>query len=169
MRLFLSLLTTLLFSLLAMAQHGAAHSGNYPENYQMETWTGKLLAYNPETHEMRLQCDLCADKQEFSAIIGDPEASKVIKFKVAPRDMYQRRVAGEPRKLAPDTITLGDILRVYYITHSKKQDGAKVKYNAVFEMEMLVSAAPLPEQAAVEPGRPDAPPDAPQEQPNARK
>ncbi len=139
----------------SFAQHGIARSGTYPDNYKMDTWTGKLLAYDPATHAIRLACDLCADKQEFTAILGDPEASKVMRFKIAPRDVYQRRVQGQARKPAPDTITLGDILRVYYITHRSKQAGGALKYNAVFEMEMVVAAAPPADQAAAEPERPE--------------
>lgn len=140
--------TLLLFTLItsSYAQHGHARSGLYPSDYHMDTYTGKLLDYNPQTHEIKIECDICIEKDQFVAILGDPEASKTVKFHVNPRDADKRDVVGHGRMPAPDEIVVGDLLRVYYNQRrtKTKQDGKKVNYNAVFEMEKLAAAAPPP-------------------------
>jgi hypothetical protein len=137
-----------LFSILLLgpftlfAQHGTARSGQYPANYKMHTFTGVLLDYDPEMHIMTMECDVCAEKDKFIAELGDPEASKVLKWMVNPRDANRRKITAYKRDPAPDTISVGDILRVYYIEHTRKEDGRKVKYNAVFEMEAVSQVDP---------------------------
>ncbi|MEO8726333.1 MAG: single-stranded DNA-binding protein [Acidobacteriaceae bacterium] len=139
----LALLTLLLFPTFSFGQHGYARSGMFPSDYHMDTYTGKLLDYNPQTHQIKIECDICAGKDEFIAVLGDPEASKSIKFHVSPRDEGKRGAAAYHRAPAPDEIVVGDLLRVYYNQRKSKQDGNKVIYNAVFEMEKLAAAAPI--------------------------
>ncbi|HEY0565471.1 MAG TPA: hypothetical protein VGC88_07800 [Terriglobales bacterium] len=130
-------------SSLLHAQHGAARSGVYPSDYHMKTFTGRLMDFNPATHDVKLVCDICADQEIFSAILGDPRASKTPRFMVSAQDANKRRIDGYKRKPAPDTIMVGDVLRVYYNERTEKRDHEKLKYNAVFEMEKLVEAAPV--------------------------
>jgi hypothetical protein len=127
----------------ALAQHGTAQSGLYPSDYRMRTFTGRLMDFNPTTHEIKLICDICADQEVFTAILGDAKSSKTPRFMVSPQDANKRRIDGYKRKAAPDMIVVGDVLRVYYNERKEKRDGEKLNYNAVFEMERLVEAAPL--------------------------
>jgi hypothetical protein len=127
----------------ALAQHGTAQSGLYPSDYHMKTFTGRLMDFDPATHEVKLVCDICADQEVFTAILGDPKSSKTPRFMVSAQDANKRRIDGYKRKPAPDTIVVGDVLRVYYNERSEKREGEKLKYNAVFEMEKLVEAAPV--------------------------
>ncbi len=136
-----------LFPASLFAQHGYAPSGTYPADYLMTTYTGKLTMFNPQTHEMKLECDICANHEVFEAILGDPQASRVPKFKVSPRDQFKRKHYEEVRKPAPTSIAIGDLLRVYYNVRKSEQSGTKVNYNAVFDMEKLAAAPPRPETA----------------------
>ena len=126
----------------AHGQFGYARSGVYPSDYKMQTFTGKLLDYKPETHEITLKCDICAEDEQFVAIVGDPEISTKAKMMVAPHDLKKSRVEAYVRKAAPDEIVEGDLLRAYFNERNVKRDGKKVKYNAVFAMEKLAPAAP---------------------------
>ena len=141
MRLLL-LASVLFFAVSGFAQYGYAPSGTYPADYDMKTFTGKLIDFDTEKRIVKLQCDICANQDEFVAVVGDPQMSKVLKFKTSPRDRYRKGPQREKHFPAPNSIKRGDLLRVFYNERKNKQDGEKVKYNAVFEMEMLVEAPP---------------------------
>ncbi|GAC1645287.1 MAG: hypothetical protein NVS9B15_02800 [Acidobacteriaceae bacterium] len=126
-------------------QYGYARSGVYPSDYHMQTFTGKLLDYEPASHQITLKCDICAEDERFVAVVGDGLISKTGKMMISQHDSGKRNVAAYVRKPAPDDIAPGDLLRAYYNERTAKRDGKKVKYNAVFAMEKL-AAATAPEQ-----------------------
>ena len=143
MRPILSLSAVFLFTVsTAHAQYGYAKSGIYPSDYHMQTFTGTLVDYKPDTHQITLKCDICGSDEQFTATLGDAKISKSGKMMVSPRDAHKRNVEAYVRKAAPDEIVEGDLLRAYYNEREEKRDGKKVKYNAVFAMEKLASAAP---------------------------
>ena len=104
----------------SFAQHGTAEHGYYPASYHGETWSGTLTAVNDRSREMTLSY---ADKKDKApqTFIGVLQENYVVKAK-----------DGREIELKPSMIPLSTLLTVYYNVTSKKEDGKKIKINAIF-------------------------------------
>src|SRR5271165_3834347 len=114
------------------AQHGKSEKGGlYTFPYKGDTWTGEIVATDPNTHEITLQyTDKKGQTEQFTAKLMPG-------FKAFVKDHREQKVS---------SVNQGDKIIAYYIAigqkypvtdeHGKKKDIAATE-NLIFEAEVI--------------------------------
>lgn len=109
----------------ALAQHGTADNGYYPAGYSGSTWTGVVVSVNNDTREITLEYK---------------KGNKIQRFVGIPDKNYQVK-AGDIRPLQMSDIPIGRVIKVWYMSDTKKVDGKKVEVNTIFEIDAVANAS----------------------------
>lgn len=114
------------FASSAFAQHGTADNGYYPPAYAGDTWTGVVVSANEQNREITLSYTKNGKSQTF---IGVPEDGYLV---------HERNGATRPLKMSD--VLIGRIIKVWYMSETKKVDGHKVKVNTIFLIDAIANA-----------------------------
>ena len=109
------------------AQQGTASNGYYPSGYSGNTWSGTVASVNKDTREITLEYKKGDKVQTF---VGVPTT-----------DYRVKEHNGPERPLSMDDIPVGRVVKVWYISKSKKVDGKKVNFNEIFQIDAVANAA----------------------------
>jgi hypothetical protein len=119
-------LALVVFASATFGQHGIAENGYYPSAYQGDTWTGVVVSASEQTGETTLSYTKGGKSQTF---VGVPEAGYLV-----------HEHSGATRPLKMSDIPGGKVIKVWYITETKKVDGGKVKVNTIFLIDAIANA-----------------------------
>jgi len=110
----------------ALAQHGTAESGYYPEGYHGDVWTGVVVSANEQTREITLSYSKGEKTETF---VGIPE-----------KDYVVHEHGGSVRPLRMSDIPVGRTIKVWYIPTTKKVDGKKLTENTIIQIDIAANA-----------------------------
>jgi hypothetical protein len=107
------------------AQKGTAPSGYYPATYQGDTFTGAVDSTNADTQEITLAYTKGSKSQTF---VGHLDNACGWLYRDADIALDFRTVSDLPRN---------SILKVFYLSSTKKVDGKKTTQNSILEIELI--------------------------------
>lgn len=120
------ILTVILLTTLASAQHGTATAGYFPSGYSGDTWSGTVTAVNPDSREITLTYKGKGKEETFSGVL---------------KAGYTRTGKdGKPFEVQMAEIPVGSYMVAYYMAKTKKVDGQKMKHYEIFDFELSPTA-----------------------------
>ena len=110
----------LVWSAMALGQHGTAPTGYWPLGYNGDTWTGEGTHLDDATRQITLSYRKGDKSESFVGVLKDG-------YKVKRKD-------GSEHELKVSEIPLGSRLTVYYNIRTRKVGGKKEKYNEIISL-----------------------------------